>query len=171
MPGEGRDKDRGRGRRRRISLSVILATSFLLVFCDQLTKSIVQSRLSLGSSIPVLKDIFHITLVYNKGAAFGIFKEQPVMFIIIGFAAAFFMLIFTPRILEKGLLTVFSFALVLGGVLGNLIDRITFGHVVDFIDFRVWPVFNIADSAITCGIALIIFKMLTGKREPAAGKD
>ncbi|MEE8360467.1 MAG: signal peptidase II [Candidatus Omnitrophota bacterium] len=171
MSGERRDKDRDRSRRRRISLSVILAVSFFLVFCDQLTKFIVQSRLSLGSSIPVLKDIFHITLVYNKGAAFGIFKEQPLLFVSIGSAAAFFMLIFIPRILEKGLLTRLSFALVLGGVLGNLIDRIIFGHVVDFIDLRVWPVFNIADSAITCGIALIIFKIFTGKRESAAGKD
>ncbi|MFH1752729.1 MAG: signal peptidase II [Candidatus Omnitrophota bacterium] len=166
MSGRGRGKSGD--RRRRISLSVVLATSLLVLFCDQCTKHIVLSRLSLGSTIPVLKDIFHITLVYNRGAAFGMLKDQPLLFIIIGSAAAVAMLFFMPRVLEKGLLTKLSFALVLGGVLGNLIDRMISGHVIDFIDLRVWPVFNIADSAITVGIALIVIKLLVSKKEPVS---
>lgn len=138
--------------------SIILAV--LLV--DQGTKAAVQMLMYLGESIPVLPPVFYLTYIMNPGAAFGILPNQKVLFIttglllVIGALAGYRKLPPAKRILRIGL------GLVLGGALGNLVDRLRFGRVVDFLDFRVWPVFNLADTAIFIGVCLLAWELLKG---------
>jgi signal peptidase II len=136
----------------------ILAIATLVL--DQASKFVVLSNLAPGASTAVIKDFFHLTLVYNTGAAFGIFKNQTLFFVISSFAAVILIFIYLKR--KRGFLLVDAgFALILGGAMGNLVDRLRFGYVVDFLDFRIWPVFNVADSAITVGAGLVIISLCT----------
>jgi len=110
-----------------------------------------------------------MTLVHNSGIAFGLFKDQGIVFIIIPIIAIILLVfnIYYYRNNDEALPRsyIVAFSLILGGAIGNLFDRIVYGYVIDFIDFRVWPVFNIADSAITIGAVIIAFKcfQLTSK--------
>lgn len=137
----------------------IVVSAVLLL--DQLTKFIVARELILGQSVPVIKGVLHFTLLYNRGAAFGILKNQLSFFILTSAIAAVLIIIS----LKKNKRTVYNFSLglMLAGALGNLIDRLFLGHVVDFIDFRIWPVFNVADSAITIGAILLGVSILKDK--------
>lgn len=108
-------------------------------------------------SIPVLDNIFHITYVQNTGAAFSILKGKTFFFTVVSFIVILvitFILIKHP-IKHKAVGIVM--AMILGGAIGNLIDRLRFGYVVDFLDFRVWPVFNIADCAIVLGVLILAY--------------
>ena len=143
-------------------LLTFLAASLVFV-CDRVAKTLLLARMSEGESIPVLRNIFHITLVFNKGIAFGLLKEfsslfPPLTILTVG-------LILSYIITRKGghTLTNISCGLIIGGAIGNLIDRIKLGYVIDFLDFRIWPVFNIADSSITIGAILFAFTMI-GRR-------
>ncbi|NQT06544.1 MAG: signal peptidase II [Candidatus Omnitrophica bacterium] len=143
----------------------LLTISLSVLFCDQIAKLFIQRVIPSGSSLAVIKNIFHLTLVYNKGAAFGIFKSQTFLFTVLGIACAIFAFLYLPRIKREPGITRYAFALILGGILGNLIDRLRFGYVIDFLDFRVWPVFNIADSAITIGALLICIQILKPRKK------
>ncbi|MFC1675266.1 signal peptidase II [Candidatus Omnitrophota bacterium] len=137
----------------------IIVGSILLL--DQVTKSLALKNLALGKSLPVIKGILHLTLVTNQGAAFGIFKGQSHLFIISALVAAILIISLLKK--NKCRLTGISFSLILAGALGNLIDRIYLGFVVDFIDLRFWPVFNLADSSITIGAVLLGITVLKRK--------
>ena len=141
-------------------LTVPILLSVCTVFLDQLIKMIVQVEMSPGMSIPVIQDVFHITFVLNPGAAFGILAHQRLFFIVKGIAILLLGGVLYPYICRQCLLFRYGAALLLGGAFGNLIDRIRFGHVIDFFDFRVWPVFNIADIAIVIGVCSIIYAIL-----------
>ena len=145
-----------------IFLSLITVSS--VVFFDRITKIFFSNNLALQESWPVIRNFFHMTLVHNTGIAFGLFKNAGVVFIVIP-AIAVILLgynIYYYKNNEEKLsrLYIVAFSLILGGAVGNLIDRILFGYVVDFIDFQVWPVFNIADSAITIGAVIIAIKCI-----------
>jgi len=139
-----------------------LATTIAIIIFDRLTKSFFSNLLTLGESIPVIRKFFHFTLIHNTGIAFGFFKDQGIVFIVIPIVVilllAFNVFYYKQNNewLSRGYIIAFS--LILGGAIGNLIDRISYGYVIDFIDFRIWPVFNIADSAITIGGIIIAFK-------------
>jgi signal peptidase II len=133
-----------------------------VVVADQATKALVLSRFNVGEGV-VLAPYFNLVLVYNKGAAFSFLSDAPgwqtpllVGFALVAIAVVAYLLVRSPgrRVLSAGL------ALILGGALGNLIDRLRFGQVVDFLDFHAgawhWPAFNVADSAITVGAVLLI---------------
>lgn len=111
-----------------------------------------------GESLPLLPPILHLTYVQNTGAAFGLFKGQQFLFIGCSILIIGWILweLFTKP--SMGVRSLWALALVLGGAAGNLLDRLRFGYVVDFIDLRVWPVFNVGDSAITVGVALLLWK-------------
>jgi len=135
----------------------------LIVFVDQFAKFLASKFLTIDSPVPVIKGFFYLTLVHNRGAAFGILRNQIPLFVftsVVAIALIYFNL--NRRTSKRTSLYSLSLNLILAGALGNLIDRVARGHVVDFFDFRVWPVFNIADSAITIGAVLlgwlIIFK-------------
>ncbi|MFH1552629.1 MAG: signal peptidase II [Candidatus Omnitrophota bacterium] len=158
MPGERRKI------RRQIGLYYFIVLSIYLL--DQVSKFCVEKLVLQGSSIPVIKNIFHITLVYNTGAAFGMLREHAYLFVVIAVLAAALICYFLMR--RSRVLSVtqkLALCFILGGILGNLTDRIRFGYVIDFIDFRVWPVFNFADSFITAGAALLGFSILVKGKE------
>lgn len=137
-----------------------------LLVLDQLTKYATRQLLVVNESIVVVKGFFHITLVYNRGAAFGILKNQLVLFIVTSVFAIG--LIWTnlkkDRTPHKITLEKIALNAILAGAVGNLIDRLLYGYVVDFLDFRIWPVFNIADSAITVGAILLVYSILFPKQ-------
>ena len=131
-----------------------LTIGFALV--DQATKWLAQTYLDPAHPLPLIPDVFQLTLAYNTGAAFSLFNNQPLL--LTGFTSIVFLglLIFglsRPHLLRGELLTL---SLILGGALGNLIDRVRLGHVIDFIDVVGihYPVFNVADSFIFCGVFL-----------------
>jgi signal peptidase II len=145
--------------RSQVDIFIAILTVSTIVFLDRITKIFLTDVLSLGESLPLVNNVLHMTLVHNTGIAFGLFKDHGVVFIIIAVIAAVLLVynIYFYKSNDEKLsrLYIVAFSLILGGTIGNLIDRIVYGHVIDFIDFRIWPVFNIADSAITVG-ALII---------------
>lgn len=134
-----------------------LLVAFAVVIVDQIVKYIVQTQMELGETIPLIKNVFHLTYIINPGAAFGIFPHQSWVFlsiVVILFAAFFF---FRKRIPQKPVYFPVAIGLLLGGALGNAIDRVRIKGVVDFLDFRVWPIFNVADIAVCVGVALIFY--------------
>ncbi|KPK98109.1 MAG: hypothetical protein AMJ95_05775 [Omnitrophica WOR_2 bacterium SM23_72] len=132
---------------------------FTILSLDQLTKFLISKNLSIHESVPVIPRVFHLTLVENRGAAFGILKNQTLLFICTAILAVVLILSSLRENRQRRLYS-FSLSLILSGALGNLIDRLRFGYVVDFLDFRVWPVFNIADSAITIGAVVLGWSIL-----------
>ncbi len=127
----------------------------VLVIIDQLSKFLAATHLKLCESCPVLKGVFYLTLIHNSGAAFGFFRQWTAVFICVS-AAAILLIAFYARRLECGChLAKTGLILIFAGTAGNLIDRIRFGYVVDFLDFRIWPVFNLADTLISLGAILL----------------
>lgn len=110
-------------------------------------------------TVPILPGIFHLTLTHNTGVAFGLFQGQGLL---VTLAALAFVLGLVWTVLRDNPSPGFliSLGLVLGGAAGNLTDRVRYGSVIDFLDFRVWPVFNLADSCITIGVAWMAWQML-----------
>ena len=149
--------------RSHFDILISILTVCLIVFIDRLTKMFFSKILAVGETIPVIKNIFHFTLVHNTGMAFGLFKDHGIVFIIIPVIAVGLLVYNIYYYRENENLShsyIFAFSLILGGAIGNLVDRIFIGHVIDFIDFRIWPVFNIADSAITIGAVIILIKCI-----------
>jgi signal peptidase II len=136
-----------------------IAAGVLIV--DQLTKWLVAARFQPGESLPVLPPILHLTYVQNTGAAFGLFKGQQAAFIVIALVVIGWVAAELLRKRAMALTLLWGCALILGGAVGNLIDRLRLGYVIDFIDLRVWPVFNVGDSAITIGVGLLLLHTLT----------
>jgi len=128
----------------------------LILGLDQLSKLLINKNLVLNQSIPILKGIFHLTLVHNRGAAFGILRNQAALLVFTSVIAIVLICFDLKRDgTAKSCLYKLSLSLILGGALGNLIDRLWLGYVIDFLDLRIWPVFNVADSAITIGAILL----------------
>ena len=122
---------------------------------DQLVKWIVQQHMVWGESIPLISGVFHLTYIINPGAAFGILAYQRWFAIVILLFGAFFF--FRKRIPKEPRYFSVAIGMLLGGALGNAIDRVRISGVVDFFDFRIWPIFNVADIFICVGVALIVF--------------
>jgi len=140
---------------------MIFIITLSILFLDQLTKLLVTKNLLLNQSLPVIRGIFHITLIYNRGAAFGMLKNQARLFIFVSlFAVVLIMAVLKKNKYRKSSFYNISLSLILAGALGNLIDRLIRGHIIDFLDFRIWPVFNLADSAITIGAILLGYAIL-----------
>ena len=143
--------------------------SSLTLGADQLTKGLVAAFYIPGQSLPLVPPILHLTYVQNTGAAFGLFKGQHVFFMVLSIIVIGWilweLLIVRPTVRA----VIWGCALILGGAVGNLLDRARLGFVVDFIDLRVWPVFNLADSAITIGVCLMIWYLFSSRtRRPSA---
>lgn len=142
-----------------------LGIGILVFIIDQLVKHLVVSTMHLGQSFPVIKGIFHITYVLNPGAAFGMLEHQRWFFIVVALAAVLLGVAFYKKLQQESFLMRSGAGLLLGGAVGNLADRIQSGLVVDFLDFRVWPVFNIADIAICAGAGILIFDIWQRRNE------
>ncbi len=135
---------------------VIFSTALFIVFLDQITKFLIKQNLQLNQSIPIIKNILHLTYITNTGSAFGLFKGLNVFFILFSIIVVIAIFYYIKKIVKSEKLLQFAIGLLLGGTIGNLIDRILYGAVIDFIDFRIWPVFNVADSAVTISIIFLI---------------
>ena len=142
-------------------MGFIVFAIFIILF-DQASKLYIQYNMHIGESIPVIKGIFHITYIENPYTAFGLFKYQTIFFVIAAsISLILIILIFKKIIFKKDPFMYIPLTLVLGGAVGNLIDRVRVdGRVIDFIDFRIWPVFNFADSAIVCGMLVLLIHVL-----------
>lgn len=149
-------------KRSQWSVGLALLVTFAVIFLDRISKLFFAGMLGLGESLPIIPRVLHATLVHNTGIAFGFFRDQGVVFIIIPVIAIILLIVNVyyyrqnNEVLNRGYIIAFS--LILGGAMGNLFDRIVYGYVVDFIDFRIWPVFNVADSAITIGAVIIAWQ-------------
>ncbi len=156
--------------RSQFDIFLSLITVFTVVGIDRLSKIFFSKILTLGESLPMIRGILHMTLVHNTGIAFGLFKNHGMVYIVIPIIAVILLVynICYYKYNEEKLsrLYIFAFSSILGGAIGNLIDRIYFGYVIDFIDFRIWPVFNIADSAITIGAIIIAIKCIPSQHHP-----
>lgn len=128
----------------------VLFFSIVLIL-DQTLKYIIRSFFTIGSSLNI--KIFSITYITNTGMSFGLFKGVNLLFVII----SVIVLVFFSYIYYKQKKYPMQLSLICAGIVGNLIDRIAFGHVIDYIDFGFFPVFNIADAAISTGIVWLIF--------------
>lgn len=131
-----------------------------VVILDQFSKYIVVENMALGESIPIIEEVFHLTYILNPGAAFGMFAHNRLFFIAIAVIVIGIIIWARREILASPWEVKAGCGLFLGGAIGNLIDRVRQGLVIDFFDFRIWPVFNIADIAICIGVGLIIWNLL-----------
>lgn len=131
-----------------------------VVILDQFSKYIVVENMALGESIPIIEEVFHLTYILNPGAAFGMFAHNRLFFIAIAVVVIGIIIWARREILASPWEVKAGCGLFLGGAIGNLIDRARQGLVIDFFDFRIWPVFNIADIAICTGVGLIIWNLL-----------
>jgi len=136
---------------------LLLAIAAIVIIINQLTKYIVAVNMVEGMSIPIIDEIVHLTFILNPGAAFGLLENNRWFFV--GTAIVVLAIIFFYRreIQAEAKPVQVGIALFAGGALGNLVDRIRMGLVIDFFDFRIWPVFNIADIAICMGVGLILW--------------
>jgi signal peptidase II len=137
-----------------------LLVALLVIIFDQLTKYYVVSNFYLGESVPVIENIFHWTYILNPGAAFGMFEGSRWFFVVIAIGVLVGIWYMKDEINEGGWMMQYGAALFGGGAIGNLIDRARSGLVIDFFDFRIWPVFNVADIAICVGVAMILWRVL-----------
>ena len=140
----------------------ILFVSVLLVFADQISKILIRMNMTLYESIPVITNFFNITYVTNDGMAFGInFPFGIYIFSTISFIFTIFLFWYLWTIKDFGIVIRTGVALIIAGAVGNLIDRIFLGEVVDFLDFMIkdyhWYVFNFADSYVTVGMGFILY--------------
>ena len=158
--------------RLRDSAPWLLLAAIVIAF-DQATKITIERVFAFGDSAPITS-FFNLVLTYNKGAAFSFLSAasgwQGTFFTFVGIAASAFILWLLARHGKQKMFSA-ALALILGGALGNVIDRLAYGHVIDFLDFHWgswhWPAFNFADSAIVCGAALLILDELLRMRRPA----
>ena len=153
---------------------LILSLLIFIVLLDQISKLVVDRTMPLNYSISVIEDFFNLTYIRNTGAAFCIFAgssaalRQPFL-ILFSLLAIGFIIMMLRRLpeAEKGLMVALTF--ILGGALGNLIDRLLYGEVIDFLDFYWsrfhWPAFNFADSFITVGVTLTLYRLIRAKGE------
>ncbi|MCK5163286.1 MAG: signal peptidase II [Desulfobacula sp.] len=150
----------------------LILVSGCVVFADQITKYIIKINLALYDNIIVIEKFFNITHILNPGGAFGFFASQPLevrkfIFLFMSSVVAIFVLWFYKRCAADFIFLSYGLALIFGGAIGNLIDRFRYGKVVDFLDFYIgsahWPAFNVADSAISIGMCILIYHILFNK--------
>lgn len=139
---------------------LIIAIVAITLSVDQLTKYLVVTQMTRGQSIPLIDNFIYITSHRNEGAAWGILQGKMMFFYIITLVVVGVVIVWLSRLdVKKDKLLVIALAFILGGALGNFIDRVFYQHVVDFIDTYIFgydfPIFNIADSALSIGVALM----------------
>lgn len=150
-----------------ISLIVACVMACLVVGLDRITKLLALSTLSGGVVRPFIPGFIDFRLVFNTGAAWGLFDGARGMFLLIAAAAVIAMIIYLLKIPQHATLEIIGIGLVAGGAIGNAFDRAMEGKVVDFIHtlFIDFPLFNVADSAITVGVILVLIVIFFGKKE------
>ncbi|MFA5516500.1 MAG: signal peptidase II [Desulfuromonadales bacterium] len=151
---------------------LLLIVTLVVVPLDQATKLYISSHFRLYESVTVLENFFHISYLRNKGAAFGLLADSAFripFFITVAVLAAAGILVYMYQISNRQRLLQAGLSLIFAGALGNLIDRVLYGEVIDFLDFHWyehhWPAFNVADSAITVGVGLMLIDLFLEERK------
>ncbi|WP_350344870.1 signal peptidase II [Proteinivorax tanatarense] len=147
------------------------AIILIIIAIDQITKLLAYNLMDMRQSIPIIENFLHLTLWTNPGAAFGILAHQRLFFIVVTILVTVVLGYYIYKLPQEKWFLKLAFSLQIGGAIGNLIDRIYLGEVIDFIDFKIWsPIFNVADIAIVVGVALfaldvIVFDTINDKKE------
>lgn len=148
---------------------ILIAMMGMLVAIDQLTKFLVSGNFRLGQSMAVVENYLNLTLVYNHGAAFGMLStldesiREPFFFIVPALTLLLILFVFS-RLRDDQQMSIYALSLIVGGAVGNLIDRLRLGYVIDFVDFH-WkskyhfPAFNVADTAICIGVFILLLSI------------
>jgi signal peptidase II len=150
--------------------------SLAVLVMDQASKQLIVASFMLYENLEILP-VFNLTLTYNRGAAFSFLSDQPGwqrwFLTVVAAVVTLVMVLWLRGLKQHERLTAMALSLVIGGAVGNLVDRVLFGHVIDFLDFHYgqhhWPAFNVADSAISTGVAVMLYEILFGPKEPEAG--
>jgi signal peptidase II len=159
-------------------MPLFFLAAILSLVADQISKILIRGRLAEGESLPFLPGVMHLEHVRNLGAAWGVMSGQR--WILIGFTVFVIGIIVASarEVTQRGKLAALGFGLILGGAVGNLVDRILYGHVTDFFDLdtpfailRTFPVFNVADSALTVGVIAMLLSLLFSKAEPTPAES
>lgn len=159
--------------------TILALVSTIGIIVDQWTKNLVHSKFAWGESVAVIKNFFSLTYVRNSGAAFGILHKAPAyfrdpFFIAVPVVAMFIILFLYFKLQENQKLTALALSLILSGAIGNLIDRLRFGYVIDFLDFYWkdyhWPAFNVADSCIVVGVSVLFILSFFQEKGTVAAK-
>lgn len=147
---------------------LVVLTALAVVALDRWTKAWVLSRFQVHESMPAVPGVVRWTYVQNRGAAFGLLQDQILLFVAVALVVIAVIVYWTPRLPGRARAVRVALGLQLGGALGNLVDRLRWGYVVDFIDLDFWPlhrfpVFNVADAAIVTGTALLVLWLWLGE--------
>lgn len=149
---------------------LILLVALVVTVLDQVTKQLVRYSFGEGELLPVIEGFFNLTFVRNSGAAWGMFHNYSWALIALSIIMLVLMIVFRHSFISESSEHRFALGLMIGGILGNLIDRIKLGAVTDFLDFYVgthhWPAFNVADSAICVGVGIYILSAMWTKDHP-----
>jgi signal peptidase II len=148
----------------------LAAVAIAAIAADQLTKHIVSSKLALDDQVRVAGPLA-IHHVQNSGIAFGLFASATLVVIILTTVAVGWMLIFFARSGSRHPVLPVALGLVIGGSVSNLVDRVRLGHVTDFLDLKFWPAFNLADSFIVVGVAILLLALIAADRAPRRGSS
>jgi len=159
---EGVEAANGTGRGR--PLLALVGWAGLVVALDRLSKGLVVRSLSPGQSVPVWPGVFHLTHVRNPGAAFGLLPEWDGLLLLLPAVVSLAAIWAVPALARQHPVAPLAGGFLVGGALGNLFDRVAGGLVTDFLDFRVWPVFNLADVFIVAGAGLLVLSLARGGR-------
>ena len=140
----------------------IYSIAAISIMIDQIVKIIIRTKMKLNTSIPLIPNIFNLTYVENKGAAFSILQNTQIFLIIIGLVFLYVIDYYIKKEKKFDKLNIIALGLIIGGIIGNLVDRILLHAVVDYLDFTLinFPIFNIADSCITIGVILFIISII-----------
>ncbi|MBN2012477.1 signal peptidase II [candidate division KSB1 bacterium] len=148
-----------------------LVYSVAIVIFDQITKQIVKANLTIGEPVELAGRYVRLNYLTNPGMAFGIEVGSKMFFIVFSGIATIFIAIFLLRLKENNPWTRAALSIIIGGALGNNIDRIWSGEVVDFIEISPWPIFNVADIALTCGMIMLIIIIFHEKKQHSTSKE
>ncbi len=135
----------------------------ITVILDQLVKILIERTFIPGQSYPLIDEILHLTYVRNSGAAFGLFDNYNEVLILLTILIITGFIYFFNSYIKKNICLQIGFGLIVGGGIGNLIDRIRLGYVVDFLDIRIWPIFNLADIFIVIGTIIFVVYILSNE--------
>lgn len=151
--------------------SFVLAVAAVAFLCDFVTKRYVESHMYIGQVSPVIPGVFDIAYIRNTGAAFSILEGRTAFLIVVSVGVLAFVAVYGRSIIAMGPAASWGVGLVVGGAVGNLVDRVRYGGVADFLYIHHWPVFNLADSAMVVGGALVAWTLLRESRDAEEGDD
>jgi len=148
-------------KKKKLNIKILAITAFISFIADLISKEIISSSMYLRESIPVFDQVLKITYIKNNGIAFGLFQDFPNILLVISIIVVIVIFYLIKSLANQNVQTHLAFGLILGGAFGNILDRIRFQSVRDFIDVGInyklrWPIFNIADSVVLIGVIMLL---------------